>query len=835
MQKSKLFYVATFLLVFFAYVSVHSQVTQEKVSLQLVVDTLKVEYKVQFNYQSDLLDDIFITPPKKDLSFNEKIEVLESQTFLKFSKISTKIISIIKIVKICGYIKNELNNENLEGATIITQDFNTVTNKSGYFKVVTSNLTDSFSIRFLGFKSITIKLDQFDSNNCKTIFLQEESEAIDPIIITEYLVSGIDKSEDGGTVVNFSNFSFLPGLIDTDVLQTIQALPGIQSTDETVSNINIRGGSHDQNLIMWDDVKMYQSGHFFGLISSFNPQITKKASVITNGTDASYTDGVSGTISMKTDDKIETVFNGNVSVNFISANAFFDLPISEKSSLQLAGRKSINNWVQTPTYEAYFDRVTQLTEVKTNNGDVLNSDQKFDFYDTSLRWIYHPTEKDILKLNFILINNGLSFNETADINGVLESKKSSLFQNSIAGGITYERKWKPKFSTLVHIYETDYKLQAMNANVLQNQVFSQENKVSETGIKTTGLYKFNKGELKFGYQMVESKVTNLNDVDNPRFVRLSSNVIREHAVFTHANYKGKKGFSVRPGIRVNYNSKFSKFLIEPRLSLNQRINNFLILEVMGEFKHQNSTQIINFQNDFLGIEKRRWQLANDQDIPVLKSKQASLGLLYSKKGWLFDVKGYYKKVNGITAQSQGFTTKYEFKKAKGVYNALGIDFLFRKRIKNISSWLSYSFIKNEYEFDTLVDTKFPSNFDNTHTITFGSTYANNYLNFSTGFNYRTGKPTSFPIQGNEVVGGNVNFDKANSSRIKDYFRIDASAIYKFKISDNFRSELGASVWNLLDRENIINNYYRVRSESSSNKFSRFSLGITTNFIFRVYF
>jgi len=72
----------------------------------------------------------------------------------------------------------------------------------------------------------------------------------------------------------------------------------------------------------------------------------------------------------------------------------------------------------------------------------------------------------------------------------------------------------------------------------------------------------------------------------------------------------------------------------------------------------------------------------------------------------------------------------------------------------------------------------------------------------------------------------------NNSRVKDYFRIDASVIYKFKISGNFRYEIGASIWNLLDKENAINNYYRV--DNLPNKFSRLSLGLTTNFIFRVH-
>jgi hypothetical protein len=117
----------------------------------------------------------------------------------------------------------------------------------------------------------------------------------------------------------------------------------------------------------------------------------------------------------------------------------------------------------------------------------------------------------------------------------------------------------------------------------------------------------------------------------------------------------------------------------------------------------------------------------------------------------------------------------------------------------------------------------------------GSTYSIDSWNVSAGLNYRTGKPTSIPLLGNEVTNGNVNFDIANEQRLRDYLRIDASAVYKFKISDRFRSEIGASLWNISNRQNVINNFFRVDEASEANQFSRFSLGLTSNMVFRVYF
>ena len=83
------------------------------------------------------------------------------------------------------------------------------------------------------------------------------------VIVYKFLTTGLIKETDASITMNTAEFGILPGLIEPDILQTVQALPGIKSIDETVSDINVRGGTNDQNLILWNGIKMYQSGHFF--------------------------------------------------------------------------------------------------------------------------------------------------------------------------------------------------------------------------------------------------------------------------------------------------------------------------------------------------------------------------------------------------------------------------------------------------------------------------------------------------------------------------------------------------------------------------------------------
>lgn len=814
----------------------HGQVRQTSVPVIQLLETIRTEYNIQFNYESSLLEGIRALPFSGSLSLEKMLGLLEKQTSLRFSKVGERVVTVTKALKVCGYVQDAQFRQALIGATVQSGEKYTITDEQGYFELQVNGLQEEIHIYYLGFLPLKQTASEFAPNECTTLYMQEELLQLSPVTLTGYLVRGIDKKVDGSTVVDFSKFTLLPGLIEADVLQTVQALPGVQSVDESVSNINIRGGSHDQNLMLWDDIKMYKSGHFFGLISSFNPQITKTALVMNNGTDVSYTDGVSGTIHMQTDTRLQTQFTGSIGLNFLSADAFADIPLGEKSSVQIAARRSLDDVVRTPTYQNYFDRIVQETEVQQNESNVVNTDQRFTFYDTSFRWLYKPSDKDALRVNFILLNNTLEFDETATLGTSSQTRQSSLLQYNIAGGVQYRRDWTDSFATELHIYETDYKLQGINANVLEQQRFLQENVVSETGARLEGIWKKNAFRLKGGYHFVESEVTNLNDIDLPRFKRLNSDVIREHAVVSQVNYRNtEKGIDLATGARINYIAKFDRFLAEPRISLHKKLGKHLMVALLGEFKHQNTSQIINFQNDFLGIERRRWQQTDNDSIPIIRSKQLSLGVNYTKDGWLVDIAGYYKKVDGITTQSQAFTTKYEFTKVKGSYDVSGVDVLLRKKMGKLSSWLSYSYMDNNYTFDTLEEVEFPSNFDITHALTLGSTYATQTWHFSAGLNYRNGAPTSRPQPGNEVEENTINFGEANSLRLREYLRLDASMLYKFKLTDGLRTEVGASVWNLTNRENTINNFYRVGAADEADEFSRFSLGLTTNFMVRVYF
>lgn len=811
-----------------------------------VLNELQTRFGFQFNYASETVEGIEVVPPSSELPFNACVDYLQERTGLIFSVLVNKIVSIKQPeLKLCGYLKDKNTQEAIAEATVQSSNYSTITDKNGYFELKPASTQELISIRHIGYKTLDRKYQFFKTDSCGTIYFVPDEQQLAEVILSAYLIKGIDKLNDGSFKINFDRFSILPGLIDTDVLQSVQAFPGIQSINETVSDINIRGGTNDQNLILWDGIKMYQSGHFFGLISMYNPQITQKVSLRKNGTPVSFTDGVSGTIAMETDNKITSTFQGNLALNFLDANAFVDVPLGTKSSVQIAARKGISDFVESPTYTAYFNRISQDTEVASNATEVINSDFESDFYDNSVRWLYQPSEKDAIQLNFINVNNELIFNENANLNGTDESRRSSVAQNSIAGGLQYHRTWTNRLKTSFYIYETDYTLKATNANILDNQRFTQENSVSETGVTVDARYQFTDvWSLQGGYQYVETKVTNFDDIDTPRFVRLTGELLRTHAGFSQLGFTSKDRLTTfNAGIRYNYLDKFKKQLLEPRFSFNQRFLKSFNLEILGEFKNQNTSQIINFQNDFLGIEKRRWRLSNDADIPVILGKQLSTGLSYSRNGWLINLVGYYKEVEGITASSQGFQNQFEFVTGIGDYEAMGADLLIRKQFKNLNTWLSYSYLLSDYtfafdsidSFESSTQASFANNLEVINSATLGATYTTSNFLFSAGLNWHTGKPITRPVEGNEVSNGTINFGPVNSERLDDYLRVDASGIYQFKKNGTSKVHLGVSVWNLVNKENIINTFYRVNTLGAAEEVEQNSLGLTPNAVLRIYF
>ena len=87
----------------------------------------------------------------------------------------------------------------------------------------------------------------------------------------------------------------LPGFGE-DVLRSLQALPGIVAPSDFSAQLVVRGSGPDQNLIVMDDIEVFNPYRLYGLISMFNPETVVDISLMTGGFPAKYGDRLSAVL-----------------------------------------------------------------------------------------------------------------------------------------------------------------------------------------------------------------------------------------------------------------------------------------------------------------------------------------------------------------------------------------------------------------------------------------------------------------------------------------------------------------------------------------------------------
>ncbi|WP_299532000.1 carboxypeptidase-like regulatory domain-containing protein [Ulvibacterium sp.] len=839
--KRLIFFFTSLLFLVFAQNGSAQDGTDKTALLISYLQILEQRFEVKFSYVDEDIRNLQITVPETS-ELQKILSDIQAQTQLKIQQLSERYYTLNKssTVDVCATVLDNFKQNTVTGATVkvLDSEIALITDMNGSFSLTNVPRKAVLEIKHLGFKTLFVKAEELiDANPCKTLLLAQFYQQLDEVIVYQFLTTGILKEADGSIQMNTAEFGILPGLLEPDILQTVQALPGIKSIDETVSDINIRGGTNDQNLMLWDGIKMYQSGHFFGLISAFNPYLTDRIILIKNGTSAQYGDGVSGVLDMRTKNEVPDSFTGGGGLNLIGGDLYGQLPISDKLGFQFSARRSLTDFLETPTYGQFVNRVFQDTRV-TQNSD-------FYFYDFTGKLLYDINPYQKVRLSFININNRLDYQETNTDS--FRSSQSTLDQTNISFGGSLESQWTDRFSSHLNLYYTNYDLDAENSTANGQQILFQNNEVIETALKLNTHLRINE-DMNWlnGYQLTETGIRNIADVSQPPFRSNVKGVIRAHSLFSEIEYKSTDTkLMARGGARLNYIrdletfDSFEKVIIEPRLNINYTLAKHFKAELLGEFKSQATNQVIDLEQNFLGIEKRRWILSDNDSLPITRSKQASIGFNYDHPKLYVGIEGFYKEVKGISTETQGFQNQNQFDGEIGQYEVKGIEFLINKKTIDYSAWLSYTYNVNTYTFPEINPSEFPNNLDIRHTFTFAGTYTYQDFKFGIGLNYRTGRPFTEPDPDNPIdttfFPNRINFQEPNSSRLPEYLRADASAVYEFDLSRGIKASLGASVLNFTDRRNILNTYYRISDSGEVEAIENVSLGITPNFSLRVRF
>jgi len=666
----------------------------------------------------------------------------------------------------------------------------------------------------------------------------ERVQQLSDVIVTRYLTKGIYKNKDATFTINPKKLEILPGLIEADVLESIQLLPGVISHNETATGFTVRGGALDQNRIIWDGINMYHKGHLFGMISAFNPNVTRKVVFYNKGTKASFGERVSSVIDIYSENTISNNMNAGFGVNGINGDVYFEAPIiKDKLSVQASIRKSYTEIYQSPTFEKLAGKVFQNTKID----DIQNTNNDFSFLDYTLKINYKLNTNNSFYFSNIYIDNDLNYivednDNTKKYNDILKIKNTGY-------GVGWNKIWNATISQKTQAFFSNYRLDYNYITIDNNEKtsdFEKRNEIYDSGLSSEVTIKIaSKNELAFGYQYALKDVGYLfkETSDFAFILDADKRVINTHALYIQYNYKNVNLFNIDLGLRTNYFHELDAVRFEPRFLLYKEIVRNLKLQISGEIKNQILSEIDETILSDLSLENKLWRLADGETFPIINSLQVSTGFLFNSKGWSLDIDGYYKNIDGKTALSLGFLNPEDPSFHIGEQNIFGVDFYAKKDFNSIKTWISYSFsnVKSNYE-DINNNNDFTAGTNIKHSFVGTIAYQKNKFQAALAWRWRTGQPYAEAIISPE---DNIySFIGVNTEVLPNYHRLDFSTTYDFKFSkkNKLKGKVGFSIRNVYNQKNHLSREYRGNNNLNDpiEVVDKYSLGFTPNFIFRAY-
>jgi hypothetical protein len=812
----------------------------EKLPLKKILDQIAAMHEVKFSYIEQELIVYTMVPPDSKLPLEAKLTYIENHTRLRFEAGAKGYYTLYNDHKmdkpLCGFLIDAATGTGIENAYINMPGVAAVTsNAKGYFELPVLAST-TIEIRHVGYEPQLVDPQDLYVPDCPSIKMKAVVEKLVEITAQRYVATGITKNDFGTLTVRPGKFGILPGLTEPDILQTMQQIPGIVSVDETVSNINVRGGTHDQNLFMWNGIRMFQTGHFFGLLSAFNPLLATRITVAKNGSSAFFGESVSSYVDITSHTKaIDSCYNV-VTADMISANFFSKIRLSKDATIQAAGRRTYTDVFITPTFETYEDRVFTNNSLPDNGSAITDKD--FYFYDFSIQYHERIGGRHEFIVDGIGVENTVGFLQHTPIS----QKESRLSQKNFGASLHWKTQWSDKQSSEIQGYYSWYNLNAENETFTAAQQTIQQNGVRNLGLRFShNAILSDRVEINAGYQLDHLSMTNTDAVKVPAEFRTQKEVSQSHAFIAESNYESRDAATkIQVGIRANYFEKYDLLRLEPRLSLSHALTRTFKIELLGELKSQTLSQVVDQQQDFLGIQNKRWVLANENTIPIQTSNQVSLGFTYSDKGWLLTLDNFYKKIAGITTAEQGFRNQLESSPAVGNYRVFGTELLLQKNFTHFFSWISYSYNDNRYQFGPLLPSEFRNTTAISHMVSCAGIYEWKRFQLALGARWHTGTPYTtvqrFIADAGNPENSQILYNDPNGARLDDYFQVNCSASKTWDLNSKMSITASVSVLNMLDTKNLIGRYYRIDTAANTleNVDTR-SLGITPNACLRLNF
>ncbi len=745
-----------------------------------------------------------------------------------------------------GTVKDAHSGEALPFANVMIKGthWGTATNTDGYFVLVNVPVGPcTLTINYIGYVPHIVPLQNKSGDEIDlTIEMEPTVLELEGVTITAQAeILAPSTKEVSLITLSPRQLSTLPSIGEADVFRAIQLLPGISGASDGESGLYVRGGTPDQNLVLFDGMTIYHVDHFFGFFSAFNADAIKDIQIFKGGFPAEYGGRISSVVNLtgKTGDENRLRFG--TGANLLSAHGALELPVFGMGTFLLTARRSYTDFIRSSLYSDIYGLMTG--EESGSIGPGVRGGQRFGdmqqaefqpafyFYDLNSKLTLSASPKDIFTLSFYSGKDDLDksqdysdmplrFADTGE-SATMEIKDFTKWGNLGISG-KWSRQWSSRFHTDILVayskYFSEYdRSTSMDTPRMPNDSTAlrrgfgfasvQDNEVKDMTYRLDmDWYVTPSHALKMGTWISQFDSRYKATMNDTIAFMDQANSAWQVAGYLQDRWK-IKDLELTLGIRVSHYQETQQMYYEPRVSLTYNIKDRLRFKGAWGHYYQFVNRIVN-ENVTEG--SRDFWLLSDENLEPSFAEHRILGVSYENDNYYFGVEAYQKKLGNLiefTRRYTGFADYSDFF-FFGSGEAKGLEFLVQKKRGALSGWIGYTLGKVDHQFPAFNNGEpFPSEFDRRHEINIVSrlnlgkwTFAATWV-FASGKAYTAPESQYFiPMLDGEVYSY-IHVSDKNANRLPDYQRLDLSGSRRFE-SESWAMEVGLSIFNVYNHKNV---------------------------------
>ena len=703
-----------------------------------------------------------------------------------------------------GIVKDSTNGEALAYGNVLIKELNVgaSTDERGFFIItsIPANKTYTVIFSYVGYEPITLPL--FITRNR---ILDVDIE-LGPSSLELQAVEKVGKKfgDENATdisvkTLNVKELESLPKGVETDIMRSLQTLPGVQSGGDISAKFYVRGSPGDQNLVMFNGATVYYPYHALGMFSVIDPDMINNVEFYKGGFTSEYSGRLSSVLKLITKDGNKNKFSAMAGASLITAKLLAEGPIPNGSFI-VTGRKS------------YSDQVLKK---------FLNKDVPVDFYDLSFKVNY--SDDDFMKNAKFTVHGFLSGDRVENNNPALEDFNWS----NLIYGVNYFQfaEESPLFTEVNFFYSR------AKGEVLPNKsnARSRTNVVTDATATVDLHYVYDsKDELVAGIKVQEVStsleiVKTINDVSN--LDEKGTNF----SAYVRYRLMRFKNFGADMGLRVNLTrlaggGSDEKFL-EPRVNLTYVLTKDISLKAAWGLYSQDLVTVTD-ENEVISLFDP-WVITPVYLAPAFAQHFVGGISFLPTEHIKFDVEGYFKKIHDLPAinEKRYFPEQHLFVAGSGESYGLEATAEYKDETMSISASYSLGWAKK-----TIDGKEFYPRYDSRHKVSLIAQYElgkgwiiSAVWIYNSGFPYTQAAGYYDKLHINDLFNANNLFDsfypasllgERNSVRMPDYHRLDLSLSKKFSLG-HLNLIFDASVVNVYDRKNVF--YFKRESGERVNQ------------------